>query len=514
MLRKSFVNGTIILIITGLIVRTLGFIYRIYLSNLIGAEGMGLFGLVFPIYSLVILTLTAGVSIGVSRMVAEEFACNRLFNLRRITRLAAIMVVSIGIAVALFMFIFAGFITTHIMRDARTYYSLMVLIPCIPVIAMASVLKGYFYGLQDIVPTALSQVTEQIVRIGFVMITAGWALRFGLEYACAIATLGMALGEISNLMVLFLLYKFKRNELKTNNNGLMRKRTILKELFKISIPISANRLITSAISAFEALLIPARLIARGMTSQTSMIEFGRMTGMAMPILFFPSLITSSLATMLVPAISQASSINNKKSVEYKISKSIQLAAVIGVVFAGIFICYPNQIGSLIYKKEKIGDILYYLSFSCVFLYLQQTLLGILNGLGLQTVSLINSLVGYAIRIGFVYFCIPLYGILGYIWGIIASSAIVCFLNIFVVVKTTAIYTDLINWFLKPGIIGLFLILTNKYIYSFFALLNPNPQKVIVFTIIGNIFIAIGLMIVFGILKKGELKRLLPLKSSS
>ncbi|MCX7924058.1 MAG: stage V sporulation protein B [Clostridia bacterium] len=508
MMKRSFISGAIILVLAGFIVRIFGFIYRIYLSNLIGAEGMGLFQLISPVYSLIILTLTSGISIAVSKMVAEELAKNHFVNLKRITRCALIVVIASGVVVSIGIFVYIDYIANVILKDSRTYYSLLLLIPCIPVIAAASVLKGYFYGIQDVTPTAISQIVEQVVRIGLVMAMAGYFLNIGLEYACALATIGMALGEISNLAVLFIIYKFKKdNAAKHKSGGLKRKRHILKDLVNVSIPISFNRFVTSVMSAIEMILIPRSLLAGGMNYQTSMEEFGKLTGMAMPLIFFPTVITSSLATTLVPAISEAISLKNFRAVNYRISKSIQITFVLGFIFTAIFISYPNEIGNILYRKEKIGYILYLLSFTCVFLYLQQTLLGVLNGLGKQGISLRNSMIGYVIRIGFVYFCIPVYGVPGYIWGIVISMAFVCILNLNTVIKITGMVLNFRDWIIKPGIVGVVMILISKYIYSFFDIFKVGHSWTIVLAIVGSVIIAIALMVVVGALEREEVLKM-------
>jgi stage V sporulation protein B len=202
--KKSFLSGAMILMAAGLIVKIMGFFYRIFLSNLIGAEGMGLFQLISPVYVLVILTLTSGISVAVSKMVAEESVKRHFVNLRRITFYALMLVVFSGAVVSTIMFLKIDFITGVILKDSRTYYSMMFLLPSIPIIAAASALKGYFYGIQDVTPTALSQIVEQAVKMAIVMFMARYFLEAGVEYSCALATIGMALGEIANLAVLFI----------------------------------------------------------------------------------------------------------------------------------------------------------------------------------------------------------------------------------------------------------------------------------------------------------------------
>lgn len=511
MTKKSFVSSAIVLMVAGFVVRVLGFIYRIYLSNLIGAEGMGIFQLISPIYSLVILTLSSGISIAVSKMVAEQTAKkNNHINLSRITYCALAIVVTAGLIISIGILIFINPIVNIILKDSRTYYSMLLLLPCIPVIAAASAFKGYYYGRQDVVPTACSQIVEQVVRITIVMAMASYFIDIGIEYACALATAGMAIGEISNLTVLIIIFKIRKKKRFLHNpkKNIIRKRTIFTNLLKISMPISFNRFITSMMGAIELILIPRMLLIGGMNYQTSITEYGKLTGMAMPLVFFPSLVTSSLATTLVPAISEALSLRDFKIVNYRISKSIQFTSVLGFIFTSIFIGFSNEIGDLVYKNENIGDILYLLSFTCIFIYLQQTLLGTLNGLGKQGISLRNSIAGYIIRILFVVYFIPIYGIKGYIAGIIISSACVCILNIWTVTKMTGMALDFRNWILKPGTVCAVVIFTNKYINSFFNIFSISGSGAVIINIFGNIIIAISLMFVVGAIDKDEVLKLI------
>jgi len=190
-----------------------------------------LFQLISPVYSLIILTLTSGVSIAVSKMVAEEMAKGHHVNLRRITGLRPGYCFIGRLGVSLLILIFINPIVNVILKDSRTYYSMLLLIPCIPVIAAASALKGYFYGIQDVVPTACSQVVEQLVKTFFGLWPWRLLRNVGLEYACALATVGMALGEISNLLVLVVVYKFKKKRACANAS----KKRLYEKAFKKKI---------------------------------------------------------------------------------------------------------------------------------------------------------------------------------------------------------------------------------------------------------------------------------------
>ena len=507
MSKKSFISGAVVLMVSGLIVRLMGFVYRIYLSNLIGAEGIGLFQLISPIYSLIILTLTSGISISVSKMTAEQNAKGNYINIRRITRLSLIIVVTSGIIVSFLMLIFLNFIVNDIIKDSRTYYSFLLLIPCIPIVAASSTLKGYFYGLQETVPTAASQIVEQIVKITIIMLFASYFLDIGLEFACALATVGMALGEIASLIVLYIVYTVKKKKSEEiSRKGYIPGLRIISSIIKISFPISVNRFTTSIMATIECILIPSRLLLSGLDYKACIEEFGRLSGMAMPLIYFPSLITSSLATTLVPAISEAISTDNMESVRHRISKSVQLSITLGILFTSVFLVFSNQIANVIYKNQNVGPILFSLAITCMFIYLQQTLLGVLNGLGMQTLCLRNSVIGYIIRITFIFFYVPTMGMNGYILGIIISNALVCVMNIIPVIKHTKMVVDIKNWIAKPAVSGIFILLTGKPIYALVTSFLPWKILSITITLVFLMVTAIMLLIYTGALDVKDIKR--------
>ncbi len=540
---KTFISGAIILIISGLVVRLVGFVYRVYLSNLIGAEGMGLFQLVAPVYSLIIMTLTSGFNIAVSRLTAQETAKGHYVNISRITKCGIILVILSGLLVSLLIFINIDFIVNNFLKDRRTYNSILFLVPCIPAIAVSSVLKGYFYGMQNVTPTAWSQIVEQAVKITFTLLALSKYASRGLEYACAAATASLALGEIANMLILLIVYAINVQKIKaygnnalkvsvvkagnkvgkksenktayktTHRRGLMKKRRIIIEIIKIAAPISANRLIMSLMSAIELIMIPARLMHGGMDYQNSVELYGKLAGMAMPIITFPALVTSSLATTLVPAISEALSLKNFRAINYRITKSMQLTFVLGFLFMAIFIGYPYEISGLIYRRDNVGDLIFILSFTCLFFYLQQTLNGILNGLGKEGKILRNAIIGYLIRIAFVYFLLPIYGIKSYVVAIILSSTIVCLLDLALVIKTTGMAVDLRNWIVKPGIICIIMCLSGKYIQSFFTIFVDNKFLLNISAIMGTFAAGCILMIVTGSINIMDIIKMVGLENS-
>jgi stage V sporulation protein B len=344
---------------------------------------------------------------------------------------------------------------------------------------------------------------------------ATYFLQFGLEYACALATIGMAFGEMSNLLVLTVFYRHKKYKhlQVTSKKGILRKRVLLKRVLACAVPVSINRFIISIMMAIEVILIPQRLLAGGLNAIECMQEYGKLTGMAMPLIFFPALVTTSISTTLVPAISESLSVNDFGRVNYRISKSIQITMVLGFLFTAMFACYSNQIAELIYPNQAVGHTLFLLSFTCVLVYLTQIMMGIMNGLGKQGVLLLNSVIGATIRILCVIFLIPKFGIPSYVAGIIVSSIIVCMLNFATINKNTGIMMDLRKWIILPGIVTTFLIFTGKYIYSFFNFLKLATPLHTLFVIIIFMFAGLGLMTIVGVIDRKEVMQLVGLKKA-
>jgi stage V sporulation protein B len=220
----------------------------------------------------------------------------------------------------------------------------------------------------------------------------------------------------------------------------------------------------------------------------------------------------SLAITLVPAISEAESLKNYRAVNNRISRSIQISTVMGFIFMAIFISYHNEISTLIYRRENIGELLFLLSFTCVLIYLFQTLTGVLNGLGKQGILLRNSVAGSVVRIAAVYFAIPIYGIKSYIWGMIISFGLMCVLNLHTVIKATGLPADIRNWLLKPGGVCLFMIIASKYIFHFFYFFSSDQNLITAMAVGTDFLIGLFLMTFIGVLKPDELRNMTGIKN--
>jgi stage V sporulation protein B len=223
----------------------------------------------------------------------------------------------------------------------------------------------------------------------------------------------------------------------------------MRKVLGIAIPVSANRFVTNLMGTIETVMIPGRLQAGGLSVRDSMAAFGRFSGMSMPLISFPAILTSALSTTLVPAIAEAVARGDLRRVNHRIDKSIRYTMAIGILFSAFFLAFPHTIGELAYRGENVGGSLQMLAFCCIFMYLSQTLHGILNGLGRQNILFRNSLAGYAIRILTVWFLVPLRGMEAYAVSITVSLGITCLLNLRRVAQDTGLVFNVRDWLIKP-----------------------------------------------------------------
>ena len=448
---KSIAKGAFILTLAGIITRIIGFVYRIYMSNTIGAEGMGLYQLIVPIYMLVWSISSSGISTTISKLTAQEKAFNNYGNINKILLHSSMISISIATILSVFVYFFASSISIYILKDERAALSLKLICFCFPFMAAGSCIRGWFFGLSETLTPAISQVFEQSIRMITVYFLAGILIPKGVEYAAAAAVTGMCLGEIASFVYVYLSHKYSKKVYKLFSMPTINMKTTYTIILTMAIPLTANRMTGSLLSTIENILIPQKLQLFGFSQKSAMEIYGELTGMVMPLIMFPSSVLTALSTTLLPAISEASAKNNISRISDTLKKSLFFTAIIGIGTCGMFITYSNEICELIYNRYELGKLLMYMGFFCPFIYLQVIFSGILNGLGEQVFIFKTSLLSSVINIFFIYFMVPIYGIYAFIVGWALSIFIVSFICINKLKKRTKFKLDLLDCFVKPCI---------------------------------------------------------------
>ncbi len=447
---KSIAKGALILTLAGILTRILGFIYRVYMSNTIGSEGMGLYQLIVPIYMLAWSISSSGISTTVSKLTAQENALSKYGNINKLLFHSIIISVLIAFTLSVILYYSAENISVFFLKDTRAILSLKLICFCFPFMAAGSCIRGWFFGLRETLTPAVSQFFEQCVRMLTIYFLSGILIPKGVEFATAAAVIGMCLGEIASFVYVYLSYKHFKKARKLFSQNTISVRTTYMMILAMAIPLTANRMTGSFLSTVENILIPQKLQLYGLSQKNAMEIYGELSGMVMPLIMFPSSILTALSTTLLPALSEASATKNTKRIIITLKKSMSFTSIIGIGTCGLFITYSNELCELIYNRFELGNLLFLLGTACPFIYLQVTFSGILNGLGEQVFIFKTSLLSSAINIFFIYFLIPRYGIHAFIFGWFTSLVTVSFICIRKIIKKTGLIPKISLWFVKPS----------------------------------------------------------------
>jgi len=470
--------------------------------------------MVIPVYSLILVVTTAGVPLAISKLVAEQVSLGNAGQVRKIFRVALAFLIASGFFSVVLVFALVPTLVGTVFSDPRVYWCLVTLAPTLFVTSISAAFRGYYQGLQQMVPPAIGQVIEQIVRVFAGVSFATLLLPYGTEYAVAGLAAGTLLGEIIGLLVLVLIYLSKkqpRQRLADHRHAEKTSRTgeILGSIFSFSVPISLSRLINSLLLALQAIIIPQRLQAAGYTLRQATELYGQFTGIALALLGIPTIITLSLSTTLVPATSEALTMNNYPLLRARSIKALQVSLIVGLPSAVVFFMLPKQLCQIIFNAPEAGIPLQVMALGCICLYIAQTSGGILQGLGRTGITMWNSAAGAAANITFIYLLtgIPTYGVRGAAMAMNIGWAVIAALNLFFVAYLTGISFDLYNFVLIPFLGSAVM---GGILYIVFLLLWSWTQNVII-TTLGAVFsggIAYGVyLIISGTINKEDIGRL-------
>ncbi|WP_347490999.1 stage V sporulation protein B [Desulfoscipio sp. XC116] len=436
----SFLQGAFILLIAGLINRFLGFGYQIAMMRLIGPEGVGLFNMVFPVYIMMLVLATAGIPLAIAKLVAEEVAGNNMPGAYRIFKLSLFILMLTSVFFTVVLIIGAPILTESYFPNPRVYYCLISLVPGIIIVTLCSAFRGFFQGLQQMSPTAITQTIEQLIRVLSGLAFAYILLPLGIEYAAVGLSIGVVLGELTGFIFMLRIYVRRKPVALHYVSGSWRKiyslGHSLKKISTMAIPVTLTRIVATALMSVQAVLIPQRLQAAGLSVSQATSAYGQFIGIAEALLFMPGVLTMALATSLVPAMSDAISANNLTLARTRILDAVRLTIQVGVPAACIFLLLANELCGVLFGYAQTGIILKVLALAGPFLYLQQTTTGILQGVGRADVPFKNLVLSSLVCIMGIYYltAMPQLGIKGAAMAVAAGYIIMPVLNMLYLYK--------------------------------------------------------------------------------
>ncbi len=397
-MKQTFIKGTMILVVGGLITRGLGTVYRIFLSRFIGSEAIGLYQMAFPTLIMLITIVTAGLPIAVSKLVAEANAKQDKYMERRILFISLSIVIPISLIISTLFYLLIPFISKYLLTDERVYLTLLAIVPIIPIISISSILRGYFQGKQNMIPTATSLIMETILRMIFGMFLSLYLLPYGIEYASAGAMVGMVIGEVTGFIVLLLTYIINRDKKQIKKHSLYKtNKEISSKISRLAIPITASQIFGSFAYFLEPSIVAHSLALAGVTTSIATSQYGQLTGMALLIIYFPTVITNSLSESLIPAVSEANAKKDIRTIYRRLHQTLKVAFIIGIGAAVFFYITADLIAIALFNNVEVGELIKILAPFGVFLYLQKPLSATLQGLDKAKVSMKNSITGSIIK---------------------------------------------------------------------------------------------------------------------
>lgn len=433
-LKSTLVKGTLILSVAGFITRILGFLYKLLLSQYLGAELLGIYQLIFPIYGLCFTLYASGLQTSISRLVASASASNPEKR-KTILKKGMLLSVALSLLCSVLLYYCAKPIACLFIREPRCTASLRLLCFVFPSCAISACMNGYYYGIKNPKPPAVAQCIEQISRILFSLIFIFFHSGYLPPFSCEIAVLAIAVGEFTAMIYNLTTLISHKNETKSKQKKTS-EHYITKELFSYAVPLTATHLTISFLRSAEAILIPNILRMSGMTTKEALSVYGILTGMTMAILLFPSTIINSLSVLLLPSISQAQAQKQQIKIRNTIRQTVTYVLLLGFFSAFVFLLFGKVLGILFFNNYLAGVYLQNLSWLCPLLYLDATLTSILNGLGKTKITFRNTGIGLIIRILLLFFTVRNYGIAGYFISVLLSQLLMCILDFISLYKET------------------------------------------------------------------------------
>ena len=517
MSKKSFMKGAVILGSAGVVVKVLGAFFRIPLANIIGDTGMGYYQTAYPVYVLLLAISTAGIPTAIARLVSEKTAEENHKEAFRIFRLSIGLLAGIGLLTCLILLLgapfFAGF------SSDQAVYAIRAISPALLMISMMAAFRGYFQGLQDMMPTAVSQITEQFFRVVSGLALAVAFVPYGLQYAAAGASFGAAVGGFFGLLVILIIFLQRRKSLMEAVEGtspeLPREpsSSIMKKIAVIAVPITIGVSVMPVMNMLDLLIVPSRLVSAGFSAQAANSLYGQLSGFAASLINLPQILTQSIALSLVPAVAAAHQVHDAVTLRRETETGLRMAMIIGFPCAAGLFVLAEPVMLLLFPAQKesavsAAGILAVLAVGVVFLSSVQTLTGILQGVGKQMVPVVNLAIGAVFKVILTYFLtgLPAVNIRGAAVGTVSAYLVASVLNLKAVCRHTGAEFSFTLTFLKPGVASLVMGVAAGLVYKVVAPAAGNAAGSGAAVLAG---MAVYVILVFAlrIITQEELKRL-------
>jgi stage V sporulation protein B len=387
-----FYKNSFILTASNLVTVIIGFIFSILLSRELGAEGLGLYGLIMPIYGLLLCLTSEGLVTAISRISTIYFSRKDFKNLNKTVSVTFSIILIWSVLITVIAFFSSSMIGTYIVKDKRCIESLRIICPALLFVALSAIFKGYFYGIGQYKITSFIDMLEKLFRVVILYSIIAIFSFHTISSTVAAACFTLVMGEFISFTLLYAFYKKYRKKYNGIGKRPQRRLQLLFNVLVISGPLCLNGFASSILNTISTLIIPQRLMYAGFSYNAALSLIGKFSGMALNITYLPFVLISSMMTVLVPDLSLSQSKNDFWAMDERIMKVLKFALLVGIATLVIIQAIPDLLGRLFYNRIDLGGFIKFASITSAVTYLSSPTFGILNGLGKQKIILRNSLI--------------------------------------------------------------------------------------------------------------------------
>ncbi|MEG1986993.1 MAG: oligosaccharide flippase family protein [Bacilli bacterium] len=394
MTKEKFIKSTIILIIGGAITKFLGMFIRIVMTRLVGLEGIGLYMLIYPTFSLFMTLSQLSMPVAISKLVAED-----THNNKKVIGSAIPLTISFNLLLIITILLIAPFIAKIFLQEPRAYLPILAIALVLPFDAISNLLRGYFFGKQQMLPHVISHILEQLIRLTLIIIITPTLIKINITYAVAGLVLVNIISELLSITIFFF---FLPRNFKITVSDFIPNKSIIKNVLDIAIPTTGGRLIGSIGYFLEPIVLTASLLATGYSNQFILTEYGIISGYVMPILLLPGFFTNALSSALLPVIAKASVLHKTQYIKDKLKQAIFFSLLIGIPFTLLLVINPGFFLNTIYHTSHGSTYLRLIAPIFLMFYVQAPLAATLQGIDMSKYLISDNLLGIIIKIGSIY----------------------------------------------------------------------------------------------------------------
>ena len=456
-MRQSYLKNAALMTGADVLLRLAGMGLRIYLANALGGEGMGLYQLVLAVYALFVTLATAGVSVAATRLMAEELSRGRAEARGMLAWLLAAGL-GLGAFAMVAQFGLAGLAAAWWLGDARAAGALRAAAFGMPWMAVSAVLRGFFIARRRVEPNVLSQLAEQTVRIGVVYVVLEQGILRGWDNGrkCTAVLAATALSEAVSACMMLLFYHREARRCFAGEKA-RRPRDPARRLWDILWPVEGGRCLASALHTAENMLVPACLTVCLLDAggrSAAVAQYGSLKGMALPLLTFPFGLLGSLSVLLMPEITQAHIRGERARLDCLLDRMLRLTGCFSALAGALFWVWGEPLALLLYHSQEAGFYLRVLGPAMPLMYLESMVDGAMKGMGEQKAVFRYSLWDAVLRIAGVLLLLPRWGMKGFLWVILLSSAYTCQMNTARLLHVSGLKPRLWRWLGAPALAAL------------------------------------------------------------